>query len=108
ALFPEFDHLERTWLLCGKLDYRERRSTPQERFFRAYQVVRAQNKPRGVTFQQDLPWLIDAAPDPRAGESPPPSGYNLSLGAGNVGIGTPGYRQGLTPVQGPEAGAIRF
>src|SRR5437868_4022231 len=35
ALFPEFEQLERTWLLAGKLDYRQRRATPAARFFHA-------------------------------------------------------------------------
>jgi tetratricopeptide (TPR) repeat protein len=37
ALFPEFERLERTWLLAGKLDLRQGWDTPQARFYRAYQ-----------------------------------------------------------------------
>jgi tetratricopeptide (TPR) repeat protein len=37
ALFPEFERLERTWLLVGKLDLRQGRDTPQAEFYRAYQ-----------------------------------------------------------------------
>jgi tetratricopeptide (TPR) repeat protein len=37
ALFPEFERLERTWLLVGKLDLHQGWETPQAQFFRAYQ-----------------------------------------------------------------------
>jgi hypothetical protein len=40
ALFPEFGRMHRTWLLAGKLDYRERRVTPEQRFFLAFQYGR--------------------------------------------------------------------
>jgi hypothetical protein len=38
---PEFDRLERTWLLAGKLDFSEGRVTPRARFFQAYQLSRS-------------------------------------------------------------------
>jgi tetratricopeptide (TPR) repeat protein len=57
AQFPEFDRLERTWLLAGKLDYREGHSTPREHFFRAYQIARDKEQPRRITHLEDLPCL---------------------------------------------------
>jgi hypothetical protein len=39
AQVPEFAHMQRTWLLVGKIDYRNRRLTPQALLFRAHQHV---------------------------------------------------------------------
>lgn len=57
AQFPEFDRLERTWLLAGKLDYREGHFTSRERFFRAYQIARDKEQPRRIAHLEDLPYL---------------------------------------------------
>jgi tetratricopeptide (TPR) repeat protein len=54
GLFPQLGALQRTWLLAGKLDYRERRSTPQERFFRAYQYGRSQERAKALALLEGL------------------------------------------------------
>lgn len=38
GIFPELDQLQRTWLLAGKLDFYQKRSTSREQFFRAHQL----------------------------------------------------------------------
>jgi tetratricopeptide (TPR) repeat protein len=40
AIFPDFSRMQRTWLLSGRLDYRQGRSTSHEQFFLAYQHSR--------------------------------------------------------------------
>jgi hypothetical protein len=77
ARFPEFERLERTWLLRGKLDWREGRSTPQERFFRIYQLARDKAQPRAYVTREDLPWLINIAADERQGLGSPDTGSEL-------------------------------
>jgi tetratricopeptide (TPR) repeat protein len=52
--FPAFDRLERTWLLAGKLDYRQKRRTPQERFFRATQLARNEEWAAALALLEDL------------------------------------------------------
>jgi tetratricopeptide (TPR) repeat protein len=47
-LYPEFAALERTWVLAGKLDWREGRPTPMATFYRSFQLARTGN--------QDLEW----------------------------------------------------
>src|SRR5205807_8744926 len=94
ALFPEFEQLERTWLLAGKLDYRQRRATPAARFFHAYQLGRNKVRPRARAYQQDLPWLIARTQDFREGLYTPPSGYDRTLSPGVVNTGTPDDRIG--------------
>jgi tetratricopeptide (TPR) repeat protein len=54
AAFPELRQLERTWLFMGKLDHAEGQMTTAQRFFRAYQLNRDQELPRGVTTAEDL------------------------------------------------------
>jgi tetratricopeptide (TPR) repeat protein len=44
AISPALERLERTWLLSGKLDYRQGRTSPRERFYRSFQAARS---PRG-------------------------------------------------------------
>jgi hypothetical protein len=39
SILPEFDRLERTWRLAGKLDYDQGRASARERFFRAGQMA---------------------------------------------------------------------
>jgi len=46
AVFPELDRLQRTWVLAGKLDYREGRSTVYEQFFHALQLAHFHNVER--------------------------------------------------------------
>jgi hypothetical protein len=36
TLFPQFERLQRTWLLAGRLDFLAGRTTPRAQFFRAY------------------------------------------------------------------------
>jgi hypothetical protein len=92
--FPEFDRLERSWLLAGKLDYLQRRLTPKERFFRAFQFARNRTRPRGIAFQQDIPWVITRSQDYREALTTPPSGYNMTMAPGGAETGTPDRRKG--------------
>jgi tetratricopeptide (TPR) repeat protein len=48
TLFPEFRRLHRTWLLAGKLDYRDRRDTSEKRFFLASQYGLIKDWPRAL------------------------------------------------------------
>jgi hypothetical protein len=66
-LFPEFGRLERTWLLTGKLDHLQGRPTPQEQFFRAYQLARNKQGARAVAAAVDLPALTAGRLDYREG-----------------------------------------
>lgn len=94
AVFPAFDRLERTWLLTGKLDYLTGRSTPQERYFRAFQLNRDKLRVRGVAYQQDLPWVIPGARDYRLGLVSSPSQFNNLIAIGDGKSGTPSFRKG--------------
>jgi len=47
-VFPQLDQLDRTWLLRGRLDYRQARLTPHRRFYQASQLVATQ--PRQAFF----------------------------------------------------------
>jgi hypothetical protein len=76
---PEFEQLERTWLLRGKLDWREGRSTTEARFFRIYQITRDKTRPQAYATGQDLPWLISGTKSYREGGAPPNAGFE-SLG----------------------------
>jgi hypothetical protein len=73
---PEFNQLERTWLLSGKLDWREGRLTPQQRYFCVYQVARDKARPQAYATVQDLPWLITDTKTYREG-GPPNAGFEL-------------------------------
>jgi hypothetical protein len=92
ALCPDFESMERTWLLTGKLDFRQARRTPQERFFRAYQLGRDKTRPRAVAYHQDLPWLVARTQDYREGLEPMLAGYDLSIIVGVADSGTPARR----------------
>jgi tetratricopeptide (TPR) repeat protein len=61
TIVPEFEQLERTWLLQGKLDFAAGTATPYERFYRAFQLARDKAAPRSVTVCQDVPWAITDA-----------------------------------------------
>jgi hypothetical protein len=54
AQFPPFGQMQRTWLLAGRLDYRQRRATPQEKFFLAYQHGRNKEWRRALAALDDL------------------------------------------------------
>jgi tetratricopeptide (TPR) repeat protein len=84
-LFPEFEHLERTWLLAGKLDHRAGIASREARFFQAYQLFRDKGEPRAVAYQEDLPWLIPAIRDAREGFGPPPTGPGLAFASAEAG-----------------------
>lgn len=100
AIFPEFERLERTWLLAGKLDHRAGKPTDQERFFRAYQLARRKDQPRAVAYHQDLPWLLVGAYDYRNGLQTPPAGLNRTFPTGTIEIETPDHQRGLPPARG--------
>lgn len=51
--FPEFSRLERTWLLEGKLDFREGKTTSYERFFRAHQLGRNGEFSEAIALMED-------------------------------------------------------
>ena len=51
---PEFARLQRTWLLAGKLDFREKRVTLPERFFLAHEYLRARDWPRALAAVAEL------------------------------------------------------
>jgi hypothetical protein len=85
---PDFEQLERTWLLAGKLDHRQGRVTPRERFFRVYQLSRDRTAARAVTFQEDVPWTIKRTADYREGTTTQPAGFDGILECGAVGSGT--------------------
>jgi tetratricopeptide (TPR) repeat protein len=70
ALFPEFERLERTWLLAGKIDYRQDRSSPTKTYFESFQLTRNHLTPRGTAFEEDIPWVIGHTPDQRTGITP--------------------------------------
>jgi tetratricopeptide (TPR) repeat protein len=94
SLFPEFDHLERTWLLAGKLDHRQGRSTPQEQFFRVYQLARDRSRPRAVASLHGFPWVIHRTADYREGLATRSSSLDRNLQPGEVGSGTEDKRSG--------------
>src|SRR5262249_59360712 len=96
AWFPEFDRLERTWLLAGKLDHRRGRATPRERFFRVYQLARDRDRPRVIASAHSLPWLIRRTADYREGLATPLSGFDRNLAPGAVGSGTADNRTGYS------------
>jgi tetratricopeptide (TPR) repeat protein len=94
TLFPPFEHLERTWLLAGKLDYRQKRPTPFAHFFQAYQLARDKVRARAVAYQQDFPWQIARTQDYREGLYTPPAGYDRTLTPGLADTGTLDARVG--------------
>jgi tetratricopeptide (TPR) repeat protein len=75
ARCPEFEQLERTWLLRGKLDWREGRSTTEARFFHVYQLSRDKSRPQAYATGQDLPWLITGTKTYREGGASPNVGF---------------------------------
>lgn len=54
ALCPEFERMQRTWLLAGKLDYRQGRNTARCRFYQAYQYLLNQDYARAIGWAKDL------------------------------------------------------
>jgi hypothetical protein len=98
ALFPEFDRLERTWLLTGKLDSRTDRSSIRQRFFRAYQTGRYKERPVGVLASEDLPWIIPGVPDYRGNLASPPSGFDEERMA--LSTGTPHFMDTMSRSEG--------
>src|SRR4029077_13402823 len=65
-------------------------------FFRASQIARDKEMPRGVTFGQDLPWVIAGYSDPRSGLLPPPSAFNLAFADGANRPGVADYTERLS------------
>jgi hypothetical protein len=63
-LFGELGDLERTWLLQGKLDYSEGRSSPSARFFFAYQYGRGKFLREATSHLEDIPWQIQLTNSP--------------------------------------------
>jgi hypothetical protein len=61
ALVPEFERLERTWLLTGELDHHLGKSTPQEQFFLVQQFTYIKRWPQAIALMRDL--LSGAAGD---------------------------------------------
>jgi tetratricopeptide (TPR) repeat protein len=53
-LFPEFDRMERTWLLLGKLDHLQSRATSAEQLFRASQLALKKEPPLLQRIQSEL------------------------------------------------------
>jgi tetratricopeptide (TPR) repeat protein len=105
SLFPEFDRLERTWLLAGKLDHRQGRSTPREQFFCVYQLARDRSRPRAVASAHGLPWIIHRTADYREGLATPQSGFDRNLTPGAVGSGTADNRSGHYRPDSPPFGS---
>jgi tetratricopeptide (TPR) repeat protein len=100
--FPELGNLERAWLLAGKIDQQRGRSTPEATSFRIYQLMRDKRRPRGVAYATDLPWQIRRVNDLREGLSNLPSGFDMGLDAGGIGVWTSNRRIGIAPaVPGP-------
>ncbi len=99
-LTPQLLDLERTWLLIGKIDHQQGRPSRMEQFFRASQTARDKELPRGITFAQDLPWVISGIPDSRSGLAPPPSAFNLAFADGSNRPGVPDYDERLPPPRG--------
>jgi tetratricopeptide (TPR) repeat protein len=111
SLFPDFDRLERTWLLAGKLDHRHGRSTPREEFFRAYQFARERGRPWAAASAHAFPWTIQRTADYREGLVSPLAGFDRNLSPGAVGSGTEDNRTGYyrpdAPAFGGDAATIR-
>ena len=103
--FPALERLERSWLLSGKLDFREGRVSAHEKFYRAYQLARDKSAPRGVTYQQDTPWAIFGVRDERSGLTSGPSGFNMSIGPGAGKSGIFNYRLAPGAYQGRFSGS---
>jgi tetratricopeptide (TPR) repeat protein len=91
---PEFAHLERTWLLLGRLDHRQKRSTPQQRMFAAYQLARNRSRPRAIAYAQDIPWTMTRTQDDREGLGTARGGYDLTKAPGVAETGTRDRRKG--------------
>ncbi len=106
--FPQFERMQRTWLLAGKLDWFEGKATSRERFFRVYQLARDNTQPRAVTYQEDLPWLIPGVTDSRSGMQSTLSDYVMSLMPGTTDSGTPGHTSTPGLLQGPLAAGVGF
>jgi tetratricopeptide (TPR) repeat protein len=53
GLMPAFASMERTWLLAGKLDYYEGKTTLQERFFKSHQLAYDRQRPLAKAFMRD-------------------------------------------------------
>lgn len=99
GIFPGLAQLERTWLLAGKLDHRAGLVSSPERFFRAYQLCRDQEEPRGTAYALDLPWMILDVPDYRRGLDSPLTSFDQGEAA--HAPGTPISRRALAIGQGP-------
>jgi hypothetical protein len=100
-VFPEFEQLERTWLLGGKLDYQAGRQTASVRFFQAYQIERDKGLPRAVAFGEDLPWLIKRTSDYRTGLTTSPAGFYLAEKPDSSETGTLYSHEQLAALKGP-------
>jgi hypothetical protein len=100
SLFPEFERMERTWLLLGKLDYRAHRVTPQSGFFRVYQLARNKERPQALADPLDLPSLANRSEPEEL--SVPPSGVDFGLTEPAFPVRVPDndVRSGLSPLQG--------
>jgi tetratricopeptide (TPR) repeat protein len=105
ALFPEFDELQRTWLIAGKLDYREGRHSPREFFFRTYQLQRNKESVRSFTSEEDIEWEFTYADDPRQNLAADLVGPDLSVDPSFTGARD--YHIGLSPLVGPLAKPYR-
>jgi hypothetical protein len=108
SIFPEFERLERTWLLAGKLDQRVGRSTPARRFFLAYQLARKKDSPRALAYQEDLPWIMAQTLDYREGLQTVPAGFNETLPVGTGDNEAPDDREGVAAPRGPLSEAYRL
>jgi tetratricopeptide (TPR) repeat protein len=53
-LYSEFELLERTWLLAGKIDYRRGKSTPQAMYYRVAQLALHDDRGEAVGLLHDL------------------------------------------------------
>ena len=53
-IFPEFNHLDRTWWLVGKIDYRRNRVTSEEMYFRITQLAEHSERAAALSLTEDL------------------------------------------------------
>jgi len=98
---PTLKQLERTWLLAGKLDWQLSRHSAAARFFEVFQLSRNKERPRAVTFDEDLPWVIKGVPDYRQGVAQRSAGLLMTQPPGRVGVLD--FLEPLSPSQGPAA-----
>ena len=54
AIFPEFERLQRTWTLAGKLDFRQQRPTRYATFFRVGQLACHQDRTLAIGVLSEL------------------------------------------------------